>query len=473
MKKLIILLAAISLACGCQEMLDKVPYGSVSEASFYKTESDAIMSVNSVYQRLTQSYTYGTFTYVYDIWSDDCVKGGGGPADNAVWLEFEDWSIQTSNSVPASVWSNNYSGVYRANVCIQKVSEMDDFSLKNRIIGEAKFLRAVFYQRLVCCFGDVPYWTDPNQEDLKTMSRTPASEVWANIIQDLKDAAAVLPASYTGEDIGRATKGAALGMLGRAYLFTKQWQNAADAYSEIIQSGNYKLMEDFASNFTNDTSDNLPESLFEVQYASGTGSTGRAFQRHGWCRPRDIPYEFSGNGFAEPTESLAKEFEEGDLRRPATVMVDGDIIWDGIVYSSSWSPYSGYNAMKYVFGPGVTHQESDCNFKVIRYSEVLLGYAEAILNGASGKASISGLEAINMVRARAGLKGIDNLTLDAIIHERRVELALEGFRFFDVIRWGKGKEIFGEKFDENRDELLFIPINEMLKNPNLTQNPGY
>lgn len=454
-------------------MLDKAPYGTVSEATFYKTDADAVMAVNSVYHRLQTGYAYGAFSFVYDIWSDDCVKGGGGPGDNAVWTELEEWTVQTSNGTASSMWSAHFTGVYRANICINKVSAMPDSPIKNRVLGEAKFLRALFYSRLVQIFGALPYWTDPDMEGLKSIPRTPADECWANIIEDLEEAVTLLPESYEGADLGRATKYSAYALLGRAFLYTKQWQKAADAYAQIIKSGKFKLMDDFAANFTNTTSDNLPESIFEVQFASGTGSTSRAFQRHGWCRPRDIPYEYTGNGFAQPKESLVKEFEEGDLRRAATVMVPGDILWDDVPYDPAWSPYSGYNAMKYVYGPGVTHQEADVNFKIFRYSEILIGYAEAVLNGASGNAGITGLQAFNMVRERAGLEGIGALTLDAIIHERRVEFALEGHRFFDVVRWGKGREIFGSQFDENRDELMFIPINEMLKNPNLTQNPGY
>lgn len=454
-------------------MLDKAPYGTVSEATFYKTDADAVMAVNSVYHRLQTGYAYGAFSFVYDIWSDDCVKGGGGPGDNAAWTELEEWTVQTSNGTASSMWSAHFTGVYRANICINKVSAMPDSPIKNRVLGEAKFLRALFYSRLVQIFGALPYWTDPDMEGLKSIPRTPADECWANIIEDLEEAVTLLPESYEGADLGRATKYSAYALLGRAFLYTKQWQKAADAYAQIIKSGKFKLMDDFAANFTNTTSDNLPESIFEVQFASGTGSTSRAFERHGWCRPRDIPYEYTGNGFAQPKESLVKEFEEGDLRRAATVMVPGDILWDDVPYDPAWSPYSGYNAMKYVYGPGVTHQEADVNFKIFRYSDILIGYAEAVLNGASGNAGITGLQAFNMVRERAGLEGIGALTLDAIIHERRVEFALEGHRFFDVVRWGKGREIFGSQFDKNRDELMFIPINEMLMNPNLTQNPGY
>lgn len=460
-------------------MLDKVPYAAISEASFYKTEADAEMAVNSVYSQLKNGYTFNSFSFVPDIWADDAVKGGGGPGDNAALTEFEDWNIQNTNSFSKNRWNSFFKGVYLANTAIIKISGMDDFSKKDRCLGEVKFLRALYYFSLVKDFGELPIITDPDQEGIKTISRSSVEEVYKLIVADLNDAIASLPATYSGNDVGRATKGSAQGLLGRVYLFTKDWQKAADVYSEIIKSGTYSLMPDYETNFLNEGGDNLPESLFEVQYTANSGNTGNGFQRHGWCRPRDVAeISWGGNGFAEPTESLAKEFEPGDLRRPATVMVEGDLVWDNnggltTVYHSSWSPYSGYNAKKYIYGPEAIHEECYANFKIIRYSDVLLGYAEAVLNGASGNAGISGLQAFNMVRERAGLPGISALSLDALIHERRVEFALEGLRFYDVVRWGKAKEIFGPKFDVGKDELLPIPESELLMNPNLGQNPGY
>lgn len=480
--KILFILFPALLTGGCSDMLEKAPYASVSDASFYKTAADAEMAVNAVYTQLKQFNTFNAFSFLPDIWADDCVKGGGGPGDTAELTQFEIWEINNSNWLASGRWSAFFQGVYYANVAIKKISAMDDFTNKARLIGEAKFLRALYYFCLVNDFGALPLITDPDAEDLKELKRSPVADVYKQIIQDLTDAAAALPypKDYSGTDLGRASKGSALGLLGRVYLFTKEWQKASDTYGEIIKSGQYDLMSDFAANFTNTGADNLKESLFEVQYASGTGNTGNGFQRHGWVRPRDVAeISWGGNGFAEPTESLAKEFEEGDLRRPATVMVEGDKVWDSeggmtTEYKSSWSPYSGYNAMKYVYGPEAIHGECDANFKLIRYSEVLLGYSEAVLNGASATVpNFSGLDALNKVRTRAGLGGKTSYALADIIHERRVELALEGFRFYDVVRWGKASEIFGSQFNVGKDELMPIPESEILKNPNLDQNPGY
>lgn len=475
MKNIIIagILIGSSLFIGCSDLLDKTPYGSVSEATFYKTQEDAVQAVNAVYDQLQQFSTYNAFLMHTDIWSDDCEKGGGGPGDSPELQELHIHNIQTSNWICSSIWGSFYAGVFRANVAIEKIPEINiSDDLKNRLLGEAKFLRAFYYYNLVVRYGGVPLISSSSTDDLTTLSRESAQNIWNFIEKDLLEAVSSLPDSYTGTDIGRATKGSARGLLGRAYLHLKEWQKAADVYADVINSNSYHLLDNYADNFLNTGGDNLPESLFEVQYSTGTGDTGNGFQRHGWIRPRDVPgLSWAGNGFCLPTKSLVDAFEQGDVRRKATVMVDGDPVFDQI-YSSSWSS-TGYNAMKYVYGPGVLHVEADANYKVIRYSEVLLGYAEAILNGANGKAPIAGLEALNIVRKRAGLDGLSVLTFQSIVQERRVEFAMEGLRFFDLVRWGIAKDVFGDEFTVGRDEVMPIPINDMLMNSNLEQNPGY
>jgi hypothetical protein len=461
------------IGCG-DDLLNKTPYGSLSAASFYKTESDAIMAINSVYNQLQNVHVYSTQALMrINIWSDDAEKGGGGPADNAALEEFNSFQILLSNGLVGSTWNSLYAGIFRANTAIEKIEEMSDFSTKKRLLGEAKFLRALFYYNLVIQFNGVPLVTSTDVSILKTIARSSAQDIWNFIEKDLLDANGVLPLTYQGVDVGRATKGSVQGLLGRVYLFTKQWQRAADVYSDIINSNTYRLMDNYADNFLNKEGDNLPESVFEVQFAAGTGNTANSFEYHGWIRPRDVPsIDWGGNGFVIPTRTLVDAFEPNDLRRKSTVLVDGDEIF-GTTYSSLWSPYTGFNTRKYIWGPEVIHQEADANFKVIRYSDILLGYAEAISNGASGKANISGLEALNKVRNRAGLNDLSSLSFNIIVQERRVEFALEAIRFFDVVRWGIAKEVFGSNFDVNHDEYMPIPLNEILMNPNLEQNPGY
>jgi starch-binding outer membrane protein, SusD/RagB family len=470
-KMILIILLVSFMGCG-EELLDKAPYGAISDVSFYTSESDAIQAVNSIYDQLQQFLTFNSFIMHADIWSDDTEKGAGGPGDTPQLEELNSFDIQLSNWLIEGIWNGYYSGIFRANKALEKIEEMD-IPDKNRLLGEAHFLRALYYFHLNIRFHGIPLVSSTSTEELSSISRSSAEQIWEFIVQDLLEAVNLLPTSYSGSDIGRATKGSAQGLLGRVYLFMNEWQKAADVYAEVINSGIYYLIDDYAVNFGNAEGDNLPESLFEVQYTTGTGDSGNGFQMHGWIRPRDVPnLQWGGNGFSVPTQSLVDEFEPGDVRRKATVMVEGDIVF-GETYHSSWSPYTGYNARKYIYGPEVIHAEADANYKMIRYSEVLIGYAEAIYRGADGAANITGTQALNLVRSRAGLPDITELTFESIVHERRVEFALEGKRFFDLVRWGIAKEILGDKFDINHDEYMPIPLNEILLNPNLEQNPGY
>jgi hypothetical protein len=455
---------------GCSDLLDKSPYGGISEASYYKTESDAIGAVNSIYSAFYGAWSAGIYDGFYflasPIWSDEAEKGGGGPADGADLEEFNSFQIISSNGLVNSLWTGCYRGVFRANKAIEKIGEMD-ISNKDRFLGEAKFLRALYYYHLNIRWNGVPLINSTTTADFKTVVRSSAKDIWLFVEQDLKDAINGLPVSYSNSDLGRPTKASAQGLLGRIYLFMKEWQKAADTYADIINSGNYRLMENYGDLFKNQGSDNLPESLFEIQSAADKSTSALTITR--FITPREV---WSGYGFCVPTQSLADAFEPGDLRRPETLLMEGDQVF-GIIYQSSLSPYTGYNAKKYMFGPETITDQADVNFKEIRYAEILLGYAEAIMNGATEKANITGLQALNLVRKRAGLNDIASLSFGAIVHERQVELALEGFRIFDLVRWGIAKDVLGVNFDVNHDEYLPIPMNEILINPNLEQNPGY
>ena len=474
----LLLLTGGLTGCG-EELLDKFPNSAISEASFYKTEAHAIGAVNAVYAQLHGAYDPWVKMGL-DIWSDDCEKGGGGPADNAQYQQFHEHNILLTNGEIGRHWGQFYTGIFRANKAIENIPDIDT-PIKDRLIAEAKFLRALYYYNLNKKFNGVPLVTSTATEDYTKILRSTPREIWDFIVDDLLEAVATLPDSYPNNaDLGRATKGSARGLLGRVYLFMQEWQKAADVYSDIIRSQNYRLMDNYADNFLSAEGDNLPESLFEVQFAAGTGSDAQSFRWHGWVRPRDVNniISWGGNGFCLPTQSLVDAFEPGDVRRKATVMVEGDEVF-GVIYGSGehdyavgWS-YTGFNVRKYIWGPEVIHQEADGNFKIIRYSDVLLGYAEAVYRGATGNAGISGLEALNMVRRRAELGDIPALTFEAIVQERRVEFAFECIRFFDVVRWGIAKDVFAPTFRENHSEYLPIPLGEILINPGLRQNPGY
>jgi hypothetical protein len=457
--------------CG-DSLLDKSPNGLMSPATFYKTESDMVQAINAAYVQLAESHARQAIIHPA-IWSDETVKGSSGPSDQADLVELDIHSIITSNGLVATWWRQYYQGIFRANIALEYL-EGTDFSLTNRLIGEAKFLRALWYFYLNIRWNGVPLITSTSTEQLKDVTRSSAAEIYAFIEQELLDAISLLPVSYTGADLGRATKGSAQGLLGRMYLFTQEWQKAADVYSDIINSKTYRLMDDYAEIFAFHN-DNIAESLFEVQYTTrNSGNYNNATAS--WYMPR-LLQPWDGNGFSEPTQAMFDAYEPGDIRRGISIMAPGDDMWGIDTYKAEYSMATGFSTRKYVNGAAdedlADPSYTESNFKIIRYAEVLLGYAEAVYRGASGRADITGLEALNSVRQRVGMPGIPALTFEAIVHERRVELAFESFRFFDLVRWGLAKDVLGNTFDVNHDEYFPIPQSEILINPNLTQNPGY
>jgi hypothetical protein len=403
--KMVLATFIIIIGCG-EDLLDKTPYGTISQASFYKTETDMVGAVNSIYAPFFGTWGAGLYNgngyNILNALSDDG-HPGSDMSNSLAYVEAYLNDLKPDNAFVVRDWQYCYQGIFRANLMLEQSAAID-YPNKARLEGEAKFLRAFFYHFLNIWWNGVPLITSPNDAELKTLSRATSQQVWTLVEQDLKDAISGLPASWSGVDLGRPTKASAQGLLGRIYLYQKEWQKASDMYADVINSGLYHLMDNFADMFLNIGSDNLPESIFELQVVSGKSTNGCQITQY--ITPRN---HWGGWGTGAVMQSLVDEFEVGDERRVATVVVEGDTLW-GERYEASWEPWTGYTTKKYMYGPEVVNQEMDGNFKVIRYSEILLGYAETILNGASGKANISGLEALNMVRRRAGLADISLLS---------------------------------------------------------------
>jgi hypothetical protein len=264
-------------------------------------------------------------------------------------------------------------------------------------------------------------------------------------------------------------------------LFQEKWQNAFDAYDQVIESTNYSLQPSFGDLFKPEY-DNGVESVFEIQYRGGEEfSYGNGFNF--WVRPRNGSTIF-GLGFCMPTQDLVDEFELGDPRLRYTVIREGDIISEEVKdfpFQSAWAPETGMSFGKYVVDipVGGNAERHEQNLKQIRYAEVLLGYAEAAYRLGNTTETVAKLNLIRQ-RARGGnalvlpdLTGSEDL-FAAIVHERRVELALEGKRYFDLVRWGLATQELGPLgYQSARQGLYPIPQTELDVNPSLTQNPGY
>jgi tetratricopeptide (TPR) repeat protein len=397
--------------------------------------------------------------------------------------------IHTSvNSNLHDIWNWMFAGVQRTNYFMEFKDKID-FEGKEEMIGEIRFLRAYYYFELVKWFGPVPLKIDQRFKigDEKTIPRSPVEDVYAQIEEDLIYAESVLP--EIAVQIGRATKGAAQALLGKAYLYQKKYSEAADAFERIITDGNYTLVTDFSSIFENE-GENGTESVFEVQYTDVEGagfgclqcSEGNVAVGFSGVRSYDGPLFTSGFSFNVPVQDAVDAFGLGDLRKEVTVL---DIVaWadsTGATYSTG-NEHTGYFNRKYIPRKRSENAQGDLNltnpnnYRAIRYADVLLMAAEANnLNGNDAKAQ----DYLNLVRQRAfgdsnhdiSLSG-DALT-DAIYEERRVELMGEGHRFFDLVRTGRAADEI-EGFVSGKNDLFPIPLEEIeFSNGNWSQNPNY
>ena len=327
-------------------------------------------------------------------------------------------------------------GISRANIVLQKVPEIEmDSTLKVQIIGEAEFLRGLFYFNLVRLFGDIPLSLVPLSNDLTdeevNMSRTPKDMIFNQIIEDLTNASQKCPKIYfQGVDKGRATKGAALSLLANVHLTIGNWEEASTAANEVMELGVYGLYPDYSSNFK-DIKRNGMESVFAAQFYSGVPSQQNQIVISGLPT---IPGVFpAGVEIMLPTEDLLNSFEEGDYRHEVTFF---DQYWYDTFDPHIWKHWD-----QDTYEPDKTSQ-CGSNFAIIRYSEILLIYAEA-QNELSGPNSAA-YDAINEVRARARngnediLPDLAGLSKDdfreAVLKERRVEFVNEGKRWYDLIR---------------------------------------
>lgn len=461
------------------DFLDKTPNGTMSTSSFYKTEADAEAAINGAYTILLD-FWLKNIAFEKDIISDDAVKGQG--VDLAALTNMDNLNFNATDGTNQTLWSLFYKGVYLSNIVLDYVPAIDmNQAKKDRILGEAHFLRAFYYYNLVIRWGGVPLVsTTINAEGSPT--RASVDDSWNFIKEDLAKATQLLPwkGEYDATNIGRADKGAAYALLGNACLFTEKWQDAFDAFASVINSGDYYLEPEFGNIFKPEF-DNGGEVVFETQCKGEEFAYGNGFNF--WVRPRNGSSIF-GLGFCMPTQDLVDAFEPGDPRLRYTVIREGDIISDEIPdvpFQAAWAPETGYSYGKYVVGVpvGGSAERHEQNLKQIRYAEVLLGYAEAAFRtGNTGEA----VAKVNLVRerARAGNNAIlpDVSTSDdifaAIVHERRVELALEGKRYFDLVRWNMAEQELGDLgYQSARKGLYPIPQTELDVNPNLLQNTGF
>jgi len=486
-----LVLLGICTQFGCKDFLDLTPLDQLTADNFYKTESDATNAILSVYSPMQDVEWTGKGWMITEVPSDNSAPGGTDPD----FVPIDNFTLNADNPPVANFWAIHYRQVTLANVFISKANGMElDAELKNAFIGEARFLRALAYFDLVRVYGGVPLITDPPVygEDL-LFPRSPVKDVYSLIQEDFEFAASHLPEQWIGANKGRADRYAALAYLSKVHLTNRRYLEAKLTAQQIIQSGRYRLMEDYGENFYLETSDNNDESIFQVQFAGcgpfGTGNAMQAFfapwgegitkDRDGWGS--HIP---TGPILNNPGTTMLDAFEPGDLRRRHTIMTpkahypEINAADGGYTYPSQGASASLINIKKYVVGSGqnICFMSTPQNAHLIRYADVLLMYAEAQVFIDGGRTSEStATEAFNSVRVRAGLESKEEVNVEDIDHERRAELAFEGHRWFDLIRRGNAVEVMalhGKKMLPH-NALFPIPAAELEVNPKLEQNPGY
>lgn len=579
----IIVLSLLVLSLpSCKDYLTEKAPGTTSLSDFYTSSTAAIESTNGCYAPLAWDYnnTYCSEWFIGDIVSDDALKGGQNISDMKDAYDMENWRTTDQNTLLLDFFNAQYQGIARCNLSIKYITPMQvgidaEFTqqLKNRLLGEAYFLRAYYYFRLLRVFAGVPITTDVMDDSEKWgLGRASVAEVYDLILTDLEQANKLLPVrssnQFTSADLGRATKGAAQAMLLKTnlYMASPYWQqyqglskDATTAYTDakawgdsIITSGEYDLCPNYEDNFTI-AGENGIESVFEIQYAEqgtsdygGFGFTVGTFTRI-LTRSRSGIIG-AGWGFNHPTWNLYNEFEAGDPRRDVAILDPADPkliakyqdyligqilekiesptqtvidhITDSIrtsvttvIENISEESYCNSSALLnnkygmyrdsttagggYAFMPidGVHDSRGALNNRQIRYADVLLMYAEACL--ALGDAGTA-LTYIDKVRDRVGLASAGAATEETLRHERRCELAMEGHRWFDLVRW-YGSTVYNnasdplklhmdayaaqetdevrsqmQQFVGGKHEIFPIPQEEMQLNTTpMDQNPGY
>ncbi len=481
-----ILLPLLLFANSCaDEVLDREPKVDFTLESFFETEEHAMLATNATYNHL-RDWSVHVFSFIgmTDIVSDDATKGSF-PADANFLQEIDDFTFTSANGAPAGVWNGYYTGIFRANLAIERipdVPEMDE-TLRARLIAENKFLRGYFYFNLVRWFGELPLVTEPFPNEFE-IPRSSVDAIYTQIITDMNDAIVDLPPSYSGADLGRVTSGAAKAMLGKVYLTRGNFQESERLLMELIQSNQYDLFPNYALLFRPE-GENSVESIFEVQATALEGTNDGGSQYNEVQGVRGTPN--LGWGFNRPSDDLIRAFEPGDPRREATVLSVGEILPDGsdIVQDNPNIIGERYNQKAWVPEHPGGNGNGPGNIRILRYADVLLMAAEAL--NENGKAA-DALIYLNQVRARA--RGSNTSILpdvtttnqgelrQRIWQERRVELALEQHRWFDLVRQGRAEEVMlavGKTQFRSPKNLLFpIPRLEiLLSNGALTQNPGY
>lgn len=496
------------------DLLDQVNPNALSVDSFFKNANDAQLALNGAYSPLSTHFMWGRYLPLVIIRRSDEYTPSYLPGKTeGIMTKATDIFLPTS-------WAASYKVIFRSNSILENVPAIDmDETEKNEILGQAYFLRALTYFYLLNTWDNVPLITlaANGTEDFFPTNSTP-DKIWEQIIADATEAQLLLPVSWSAQDAGRATKGAASALLGKSYLYTKDWAKAAVELKKVINS-NYDLTANYADNFKESTENNI-ESVFEIQFQTDVAFVWEAdvpgaMQSAMFTNLR-APIAFGGEWVDAVNPWILNAFlEEPNLdggidKRAFTTLAWSNTdskIYESQSFQASVLDQTKVYAKKYT-GMLVDGRPNDgdlgvatgLNYRLIRFADVLLMYAEAVNEAGGSETEI--LSAINRVRQRANMADIStglsqNQLRDKIRKERILELSLETDRFFDLKRWGTLVDRMNRNADmvgnmgtttdqirqSGHSEYNFpfsdihsrapIPSTEISSNPNLNQNSGY
>ena len=477
--------SSITISCS-DDFVDRPVQYSIDSENYFNSRSDYDNALIAAYDLLQTTYLN---SILGEIASDNTLAGGESQSDTPGFQQIDDMIHTPVNSNLKNLWDWMFAGVQRANFILE-FKDKTDFPEKNQVLAEARFLRAYYHFELVKWFGAIPMKGDArfSPGDEKLIPRSPVSAVYASIEADLIFAAANL--SVTAAQKGRVTRGAALALLGKAYLFQNKFAPAASTLESLISSSPYSLVVNYNSIFEN-AGENGLESVFEVQYTDVEGAGFGCLQCSegnvavGFNGPRNYTGTLftSGFSFNVPTLKIVNAFEAGDSRKAVAILdIEAWATATGATFGKGYE-HTGFFNRKYIPRSRRAESQGDLNltnpnnYRAIRYADVLLMAAEAYNRGGIDDSKARGY--LNQVRRRAfgdlnhDISSSGAALTDFILAERRLELVGEGHRFFDLVRTGKAaQEIPG--FTANKNELFPIPIEEIqFAAGNWQQNPGY
>lgn len=528
-KIIISLFLALSFVSCKKDLLDLTNPNTLDASNFWKTEKDAELGIDAVYNMF---YKQGSWTrwiqYSFDLKSDEC-------SNVSPWLELQDWTkfkytnydFNEGNRV---IWKDHYKAIFRANQVLAYVPDItfEDNAKKQRILGEAKYLRAMYYYNLALLWGNVPIVDKPSKPDDQPFNST-QDQVYAFIENDLIEASQMLAEKYSGNDVGRATVGAAKALLARVYMMQHKWSEAKDQLSWLVEGsgkGYYDLTANWEDNFKH-TAENNVESVFEIQFGDfnpggpegDVAGQSMGFHRAQFFAPNGIGWNEGDVRRWVVDEFLKEKRTDGQYDRrllrtawfyeqPTYFPFDNNLVYGKTFTNGSrWTPQWDYESTntgekghrclirKYQGDYYRTYETYECpiNFRFIRFADVLLMYAECI-NNIEGPANA--VQYVDRVRTRAKLPNLsinhsDALTSkekfqDRLEIERTLELCGENVRWADLMRWGyfdskekiailKARDADFKLFDDITFKHKFFPISslELSANKNLKQNPNY